>query len=99
MQPVAGQARRVDAHQHVLAVADLAADQRDVRLVIDLVLERVDAEIAVLGRHLRGRDALDQRLVVHPVLDQIGDRDHQQAVLSSRTSSAAARAPSCRLRS
>ena len=71
---VAGQARRVHAHEHVLAVADVAADQRDVRLVVDLVLERVHAEVAVVGRQLRRRDALDERLGAHPVLDQIGDR-------------------------
>ena len=55
--------------------------ERDVRLLVDLVLEHVDRELAVLGRQLRRRDALDQRLGPHPVLDQIRDRDHQQAVL------------------
>ena len=68
------------AHQHVLAVADLAAHQRDVRLVVDLILERVDPEVAVVGRHLRRRDALHERLGVHAVLDQIRDGHHQQPV-------------------
>ena len=80
VQSVAGQARRVDADEDVRAVLDIAANERDVRLVIDLILERVDAEIAILGRHLRRGDALDERLRAHPVGDQIGDRDHQQAV-------------------
>ena len=35
VEDVAGQAARVDAHQHVLAVADLALDQRDVGLAVD----------------------------------------------------------------
>ena len=46
-----------------LAVADLAADQRHVRLAVELALEGVDAEVAVLGRQLRRRDPLDQRSV------------------------------------
>ena len=81
MEDVAGQALRVHAHEHVLAVADLAADERNVRLVIDLVLVGEDAERAVLGRQLRRRDALDEPLGPHAVPDQVRDRDHQQAVL------------------
>ena len=69
------------ADENVLAVADLAADERDVRLAVDLVLEGIHAEHAELGRQLGGGDALDQRLGPHAVLDQIRDRDHQQAVL------------------
>ena len=48
--------------------------------MIQLVLERVDDEIAEIGRHLRRRHALHQRFGAHPVLDQIGDGDHQDAV-------------------
>ena len=73
--------------------------QRDVRLLVELVLERVHVEVAVLGRQLRRRDALHERLGAHPVLDQIGDRDHQQAVLLRELRQLAARAPSCRPRS
>ena len=80
VEHVAGQAARVHAHQHVLAVADVSLDQRDVGLAIDEALVGDDAELAVLGRQRRRRDAPDQRLGPHPVLDQIGDRDHQQLV-------------------
>src|SRR5262249_3052766 len=48
VQTVARQARRVDAHEQILAVADLAAHERDVRLVVDLILERVHFESAVV---------------------------------------------------
>ena len=35
----------------------------------------------MLGRKLGRRDALDQPLGPHAVLDQVRDRDHQQSVL------------------
>ena len=77
------------ADEHVLAVADVAAHERDVRLLVELVLEGVDAG----SRRTRSAASpcatrLHQRLGAHPVLDQIRDRDHQQAVLASRTSPA-----------
>ena len=39
----------MDADEHVLAVGDVAADQRDVLLVVELVLEHVNREIAVIA--------------------------------------------------
>ena len=81
VEHVAGQALRVHADEHVLAVADLAAHQRDVRLAVELVLVGEDAERAVLGRQRRVRGALHQPLGAHPVLNQVRDRDHQQPVL------------------
>ena len=54
--------------------------ERDVRLLVELVFERVHFELAELGGKLRFRDFLHHRLVVHAVLDEIGDRDHQQLV-------------------
>ena len=68
------------ADQHLLAVADLALDHRDVRLAIDDALEGDDPELAVIGWQRRRRDAPHQRLGAHAVLDQIRDRDHQQLV-------------------
>ena len=40
MEDVAGQALRVDAHEHVLGAVDLAADERDVVLAGQLLAER-----------------------------------------------------------
>ena len=68
------------ADQHVLAVADVPLHQRDVRFLVEPALERGDAELAVIGRQRRGRDAADERLGPHPVLDQIRDGDHRQLV-------------------
>ena len=42
VEHVAGQALRVHAHQHVLAVADVAAHERDVRLAVDQALVGVN---------------------------------------------------------
>ena len=72
--------RRVHAHQHVVAVADVSLDQRHVGFAIDQALVGDDAEVAMIGRQRRRRDAAHQRLRPHPVLDQIGDGDHQQLV-------------------
>ena len=68
------------AHEHVVALADVAADQREVRLLVDHAFEAVDAERAVLGRKVGFRDFRHQAFGPHPVADQIGDRDHQQLV-------------------
>ena len=46
-----------------------------------LLLERDRGELAVGSRHPHGRDALDEPLAPSPVLDQVGDGDHLQAVL------------------
>jgi hypothetical protein len=70
----------VHAHEHVLLAVDVALDQRDVVLA---VLQRAVAdglEVAELGRQLRGDDALDELVVLAPVGDQVGDRDHLEVV-------------------
>src|SRR3954468_12839364 len=80
MKNVAGQAARVDADHDVGAVADIALHQRDVRFLVQPTLEGEDAEVTKIGGQLRRRDAAHQRFVLHPVFDQLGDRDHQQLV-------------------
>ena len=47
MKHIAGQALRVHADQHVLAVLDVAAHERDVRFAVELIGEGEDAEGAV----------------------------------------------------
>src|SRR6185295_18491415 len=58
---VAGEARRVHARQHTVAVADLAEHERDVLLAVGEILERVDLEVAELRRQLRRGDLADER--------------------------------------
>src|SRR5258705_3174816 len=82
VKDVAGQALRMHPDEHVLALADVAAHQRDVGHVVDGVLVGEDLEVAVLGWQLRVRGTLDETLGPHPVLDQIGDRDHRHRVLA-----------------
>src|ERR1700681_891462 len=52
---VAGQTGRVHTHQHALAVADVAAHQRDVRLPLETGFVDMDLELTVLGRQLGPR--------------------------------------------
>ena len=80
VEDVAGQALGVDAHEHVLGAVDVAAHERDVRLAGQLLAKRDGGELAVLGRQPHGGAALDELLVAAPVLDEVGDGDHLQAV-------------------
>jgi hypothetical protein len=59
---VAREARRVDAHQHAFAVADVASHERDVRLPIRKLVVRVDLEGAELRRKLSRGDGANRRL-------------------------------------
>ena len=81
VEDVAGQALGVHADQHVLLARDLALDHRDVVLVVDQRAVADDREVAEAGRHRGRHDALDELVVAAPVGDQIGDRDHLEAVL------------------
>ena len=84
VEDVAGEALGVHAHHHGLAALgrrrDVALDQRDVVLVVDQRAVADHVELAVLGRQVRLGDALDELLGAPAVLDQVGDRDHLQAV-------------------
>ena len=59
MKQVAGQTRGVHAGEHVLPVANLSADEGDVRLSGKGVLEHTDVELAVVGWELCRGDATD----------------------------------------
>ncbi len=70
----------MDADEHVLLAGDVALDERDVVLAGERLAEGDGRELAVGGRQVDRRDALDELLVPAPVLDQVGDRDHLQPV-------------------
>jgi len=59
---IAGQTRRVDAHEHTFAVADFAEHEGDVRLPVRSIVVRMNLEIAELRRQLRRGDGADSRL-------------------------------------
>ena len=77
---VAGQALRVDAHEHAFPVAHVAPHERDVGPPVDDAVVGGHGEGPVRRRKPRRRQALHEPVVAHPVLDQIRHRDHQQAV-------------------
>ena len=72
---IAGETFGVYAAEHVLSVADLALDEGDVMLAVELVDEAVSAEIAVFGRQAHRGDLLDQLFVAFAVALQILDGD------------------------
>jgi hypothetical protein len=51
----------MDAGEHLLTIANLSADQGDMRFAGKGVLEHVNIELAVVGRELRGSHAADRR--------------------------------------
>ena len=95
---VAGEALGVHADEHVLGTRDLAAHERDVLGAVEQRLEHVRGEVAVLGRDARLGDAAHQLLAVAPVADEVGDRDHEEAVLGGEALELRAAATWCRRR-
>jgi hypothetical protein len=82
---VAGQALRMDAHQDRLLAAQVALGQGDVGLLLDLVDEGLDGEVAPARRQARLRDHLHQGVGVHPVLDDLLDGDDGHRVFFGET--------------
>ena len=70
----------MDPDEHVLGAVDIALDHRHVVFVVDQGAVADRGEVAELGRQRGGDDPLDQLLLAPPVGDQVGDRDHLQAV-------------------
>jgi hypothetical protein len=79
---VAGQALGVDTDQHILAVAEVAADEGDVFALVVAAGVADRGELAGGERDARRGHPLDQLLEPATVGDQAGDGDHRQAVLS-----------------
>ena len=99
VEDVAGEALAVDADEDLLGAVDLALDHRDVVFVVDERAIADRGEVAERGRQ-RGRDdPLDQLLGPAPVGDQVGDRDHLQAVALGVGDRGRGPGPSCRRRS
>ena len=65
---------------HLGGPVDVAVNERDVVLAGQLLAVGDRRELAVGGRQPHRRLPLDQLLVLVPVLDQVGDRDHLQPV-------------------
>jgi hypothetical protein len=80
VEDVAGQALRVDPDEDVLLAGDVALDQRHVVLAVDQRAVADRRELAEPGRQAGLDHALDELVVLAPVRDQVGDRDHLQPV-------------------
>ena len=78
---VTGEALAVHAHEHVVLAGHGAPDHGDVLLAVEERLVGVAGEVAPLGGDAGLGDAADELLVLAAVADEVGDRDHQQAVL------------------
>src|SRR4051812_32331816 len=81
VEDIAGQALRVHAHQYFLAVGDVAVDERDMLVLIDVVAIADDLPGAMLRRQSSLGDAMDEPLVLQSVRDQLSDRDEGDLVI------------------
>ena len=81
VEHVAREALGVHAHEHVALALDRATHHRDVLLAVEHRLVHVRGEVAPRRRDARLGDPTDELLVLAAVLDELGDRDHQEPVL------------------
>ena len=68
-------------HEHVVLAGHRAPHHGDVLLAVEQRLVGVAGEVAPLGGDAGLGDATHELLVLAPVADEVGDRDHQQPVL------------------
>ena len=68
------------AHEHVLTLAEVAVDERDVLAIVDVVAVADHAPLAEVGRQARLGDAVHQPLVLQAVGDELGDGDEGEVV-------------------
>ena len=96
-EDVADEAVRVDAHQHIFAVFDVAFHQRVVRFVSENALESDHAEIAVPRWQHAFADFSNEAFRSQPITNEIRHRDHLHVVTFARIPQDPEHAPSCRL--
>ena len=80
-EDIAGQAFAVDAHEHRLAVGDVALHQREVVLLFMRRAVEQQVERAVIGRQLHALLELDQLFAAAAILDQVEDGAELELVL------------------
>ena len=73
-EDVAGQTFAVHAHEHVRVRPDVAHDQGEVMLAVELGTIKVEVKLAVVGRHLHHLDLLNELLARPPEMDERFDR-------------------------
>src|SRR3954447_1107386 len=68
------------AYQHVFAVAEIATHERHVFAFVVGARVTNRSEVAIAQWNPCPRTALDQAVEAPPVRDEIGDRDHDEAM-------------------
>ena len=72
----------VHAHEHRFVSGNVAADEREVFAVADLVGIDANLKLAAIAAHdLRGDDEIDELLVAAAIADEVADRGDLQPVL------------------
>ncbi len=67
----------MDAHQHFIFCFNIAFHQGNMLPIVNLVFVNDYLKIAAeTGRNRRFRHSLDERFVLHPVINEIGDGDN-----------------------
>ena len=81
LEDIAGETIRVDANQRVLAVSDLAVDERDMLLLVDVVLVADDPPRAMIRRQPRFGDRMHKALVLEAMGHDLRYGDERDSVL------------------
>src|SRR4029450_2131316 len=84
VEHVAGEALGVHTNEHGIVAGYRAHHQRERHAAVDRRVVRDRAELAELGGELGRRYPPDQLFLEDPVLDEVADRDHLEAVLTAQ---------------
>ena len=76
---VTGETFGMHAHEHVLAIGNVALDEGNVMLAVEIVDKTISGEIAVLRRHFHAGSLLNKIFVGLAIVLQILDGDEAEA--------------------
>src|SRR5262249_28090242 len=75
---------RVHPHEHICLAGDVSTNQNSVRFRADVARIDNGPEITELGRYRSLGAAMNVLFVLQPVPDQLGNRDHPEAMASAK---------------
>src|SRR5437867_6351398 len=81
MEDVAGETLGVHADQRVLTVSHLAVHERDMLVLIDVIVIADDLPRTMLRRQSRFGDTMNQSLVLQTMRNELRDRDERELML------------------
>ncbi len=85
MERIAGQALGVHPDEDILAIGDIAVDERDMLSGVDVVLESGDPEFTERRRQTRIRHAMHQPLILQAMRDELRHGDEGEPVLRGKS--------------